>query len=149
MDAPLNAAEAASQVAKIWGDLYEARTAAEKAAKAAASLDNVYRTAKSRALLDPSLDGANQAQRDAAAHEWPASAAHRDRADLLATSVGMAGTAPETVGDLRWLAKRVEAMADASSARAYDERGRLQAWMTVMSMAKAEAEMAPPERMAA
>lgn len=148
MDAPLNAAEAAGQLDDVWHDLWKAREAAAKHANVHAKAETLYRTCKSRALIS-GLDGRNQAERDAQAHEWPLTDQHRVEATQVAEAAGLDGWTPETIGDLRWLRDRAGGLAESWSAKAYDQRARISAWQTVASMAKAEAEMAPPERMGA
>ncbi|MFA9446341.1 hypothetical protein [Egicoccus sp. AB-alg6-2] len=67
----------------------------------------------------------------------------------LATSMGLDGTVPLTVGDLRWLRDRAASLADSHSAKAYDARALVGAWTVVASMAKHEIELGRIDRRAA
>lgn len=144
MDAPNNAAEAAAQLTDMWTELDNARTVQRRMVQAAAKAEHIYRTQKSRALNDPNLPGSNKEARDAEAHERKISADAAAEAGRVAESVGLEGWTPQTVGDLRWLRDRSEGIRDWWAAHGYDLRDRIKAWQTVASMAKAEAEIAPP-----
>lgn len=140
-DAPNNAAEAADQLSHLVTQLLAARDHAKTYRNCRDKAETLYRGCKSRALIDPTLDGRNQAERDARAHEWTLDGDRRAEAVAVAESMGLTGFVPETVGDLRWLRDRSEGLAESASARAYDLRAALSGWQTVASMAKAEAEL--------
>lgn len=140
-DAPNNAAEAADQLANLVNQLLTARENARIYRNCRDKAETLYRTTKSRALIDPALDGRNQAERDARAHEWNVDGDRRAEAAQVSESMGLENFVPATVGELRWLRDRAEGLAEAASARAYDLRAALSGWQTVASMAKAEAEL--------
>ena len=139
-EAPHTAAEAADQLNDLAKMLADARSHAKKLRNCRDKMEQLYRTAKSRALIDPTLDGKNQAERDANAHEWSLPGEVREEAARAAEAMGLEGTVPTTVGDLRWLRDRAEGLSEHWSATAYDRRHVLSGWLVVASMAKQEAE---------
>lgn len=139
--APDNAAVAAAQLRVLVDELLRAREAAKKYRNCRDKAEDLYRSRKHRALLEPSLDGRNAAERDARAHQWPQPAEVRAEASQVADAMGLPGYTPETVDDLRWLRDRAEGLAEAASARAYDLRSALSGWQVVAAMARSEAEL--------
>lgn len=139
--APTTAAEAAEQLSALVDGLLDARTAAKKYRNCRDKAEDLYRSRKHRALIDPELDGRNKEIREARAHQWKLEAAERAEAEQVATAMGLEGFLPETVDDLRWLRDRAEGLAEAASAKAYDLRAALSAWSVVAAMSRSEAEM--------
>lgn len=139
--APQSAAEAAVQLSALVDRLMTARHHAQKYRNCRDKAETIYRTCRSRALIDPNLDGRNQAERDAYSHEWGLDGDRRAEAAQVAEAMGLEHFVPETVGDLRWMRDRADGLAEAASARAYDLRSALSGWQVVAAMARSEAEM--------
>lgn len=139
--APDTAVEAAAQLYDLVDELLKARELAKKYRNCRDKAEDLYRSRKHRALLEPELDGRNAAERDARAHQWPQPADVRAEAGRVAEAMGLPNYTPETVDDLRWLRDRAEGLAEAASARAYDLRSAMSGWQVVAAMARSEAEL--------
>lgn len=138
MNAPQTAAVAAEQLHELGKELDNRRTNAKQYRNCRDRMEHLYKRSRSRALIDPTLDGKNAPEREARAHEWPLDGDTRVEAGKVAEAMGLGETVPTTVGELRWLRDRAEGLAESASAAAYDMRDRLKGWMVVASWAKSE-----------
>lgn len=148
--APTNAAEAADQLGDLGTKLEQARNVAEKHATLRDRFEQLYRQSSARALMHDEVIGLrSEDRRKAAVQDFSLSPEIREMGAKLAETMGLDGTAPMTVGDLRWLRDRAASLADSHSAKAYDARALVSAWTVVASMAKHEIELGRIDRRAA
>ena len=142
LTAPGNSHEAATQLDSLARQLHDARDVAEKHARLRDRFEQLYRATSAKALMhDQVRDLKSEDRRKAAVLDWSLTADDREEGAKLATAMGLDGTVPDTVGDLRWLRDRAASLADSYSAKAYDARQLVSAWTVVASMAKHEIEL--------
>lgn len=142
LTSPQTSHEAATQLDHLGKRLDDARTIAEKHATLRDRFEQMYRKAAAKALMhDEVRDLRSEDRRKAAVQDWTLTADERSDAAKLAETMGLAGTVPDCVGDLRWLRDRAASLADSHSAKAYDARQLVSAWTVVASMAKHELEL--------
>lgn len=144
--APHTSVDAARQLDTLGGTLDERRRTATRLRAVRDTAETLYRREKAKAQM--LAEGRNADERAAWVELCPLSDDVMMEGHQVA--VRLWGDAsdyrPDTVGDLRWLRDRAEGMAEGTSAAAYDVRERMRAWVMVASMAKSEAELAPPAR---
>lgn len=139
---PQTSHDAAQQLDQLGTKLEDARTVAEKQAMLRDRFEQMYRRASAKALMhDEVRDLKSEDRRKAAVQDWPLTADERHDGSKLAETMGLPGTVPDTVSDLRWLRDRAGSLADSYSAKAYDARQLVSAWTVVASMAKFEREL--------
>lgn len=142
LTSPDTSHDAATQLDGLARRLDESRTVAEVHARLRDRFEQLYRKSAARALMhDEVRDLRSEDRRKAAVQDWTLTAADREMGAKLATSMGLDGTVPDTVGDLRWLRDRAASLAESHSAKAYDARQVISAWTVVASMAKFEREL--------
>lgn len=142
MDAPQNSHEAADQLAGLSKTLRDHRDHAGKHALLRDRFERLYRRESAKATLHDEVSDLSSAdKRKAAVDEWRLGADVKHEGGQLCEAMGLAGTVPDTVGDLRWLRDRAASLADSWSAKAYDARTELEGWRTVASMARSEMEL--------
>lgn len=143
LTSPGNSHDAAQQLDGLGLKLERARDFAEKHATLRDRFEQLYRAASARALMhDEVLTLKSEDRRKAAVQDWPLTPDDREMGGKLATAMGLDGTVPLNVGDLRWLRDRAASLAESHAAKAYDARQMVSAWTVLASMAKFEAELA-------
>lgn len=147
MPAPHTSHDAAEQLHRLGTDLDQARDLAETHARLRDRFEQMYRAASAFAgMHDEVIDLKSEDRRKHAVHGWPLRPSEREDGAKLAETMGLDGTVPDKVGDLRWLRDRAASLAESWSAKAYDRRARLSGWLVVAGMARAEMELAPPQQ---
>lgn len=142
LTSPQTSHDAASQLDGLGQRLDDARNIAEKQAMLRDRFEQMYRKASAKALMRNEVrDLKSEDRRKAAVQDWTLEDDERHDAAKLAETMGLPGTVPDTIGDLRWLRDRAGSLADSYSAKAYDARQLVSAWTVVASMAKFEREL--------
>ncbi len=136
---PETAAEASQQLHKLSNRLTETRRTAARLRAAQDDAEALYKGQRWRALAG-GVEGRNADEREANAMTLALTSDAKVKATDIAGRANMPGWTPDTLDDLRWLRDRAVGIAEAASAAAYDCRGLVQSWTSVVSWAKSEYE---------